>query len=118
MVFNAAVGNVDDHLKNFWMLNTSSGFRLAPAFDLVPDVAERREHALSFQCEYGCPTREILLAVAKEWRVARGQDCVDDVVNAVSKFSVTARKLAVRRGKGLDLITADVRRRLELLRVE
>lgn len=118
MVFNAAVGNVDDHLKNFWMLNTSSGFRLAPAFDLVPDVAERREHTLSFQYEYGCPTREILLAVAKEWRVARGQDCVDDVVHAVSKFSVTARKLAVRRGKGLDLITADVRRRLELLRVE
>ena len=25
MAFNAAVGNVDDHLKNFWMLNTRSG---------------------------------------------------------------------------------------------
>lgn len=116
MAFNAAVGNVDDHLKNFWMLNTSSGYRLAPGFDLVPDVAERREHTLSFQYEYGCPTREILLAVAKEWRVARGQDCVDDVVHAVGKFSMTARKLSVRRGKGLDLISADIRRRVELLR--
>ena len=31
MVFNAAMGNVDDHLKNFCML--------APAFDLVSDLA-------------------------------------------------------------------------------
>ncbi len=116
MAFNAAVGNVDDHLKNFWMLNTPSGYRLAPAFDLVPDVAERREHTLSFQYDYGCPTREILLAIAKEWRVARAKACVDDIVQAVSRFRVTARKLAVRTGKGLDSISADVRRRVELLK--
>src|SRR5262249_38586077 len=41
MVFNAAIGNVDDHLKNFWMLATSAGYRLAPAFDLVPDISGR-----------------------------------------------------------------------------
>ncbi|MGB6487414.1 MAG: type II toxin-antitoxin system HipA family toxin [Steroidobacteraceae bacterium] len=115
MAFNAAVGNVDDHLKNFWMLNTPSGYRLAPAFDLVPDVTERHEHTLSFQYDYGCPTREILLAVAREWRVVRAEDYVDDVIQAVSKFRATAGKLAVRRGKGLDLISADVRRRVELL---
>jgi serine/threonine-protein kinase HipA len=116
MAFNAAIGNVDDHLKNFWMLNTPSGYRLAPAFDLVPDVAERREHTLSFLYDYGCPTREILLAIAKEWRVVRAEDCVNDVVQAVDKFRATARKLAVRRGKGLELISADVRRRVELLK--
>lgn len=115
MAFNAAVGNVDDHLKNFWMLNTSSGYRLAPAFDLVPDVAERREHTLSFQYDYGCPTRERLLAVAKDWRVVRADACVADVVRAAGRFRATARKLAVRPGKGLDLISADVRRRVELL---
>lgn len=116
MAFNAAVGNVDDHLKNFWMLNTRSGFRLAPAFDLVPDITERREHTLSFQYDYACPTREILLAVAKEWQVARAEDYVNDIVEAARKFRVTARKLAVRRGKGLDVISGDVRRRVELLR--
>ena len=115
MAFNAAIGNVDDHLKNFWMLNFPAGYRLAPAFDLVPDIAQRREHTLSFQYDYGCPTREILLAVAKEWQVARAKECVDQVVQAVGKFRVTARKLAVRGGKGLDLISADVRRRVELL---
>jgi len=115
MAFNAAIGNVDDHLKNFWMLNTPSGYRLAPAFDLVPDVAERREHTLSFQYEYGCPTREILLTVAKGWKVARAEQCVDAVVQAVRRFRATARRLGVRRGRGLDLISADMRRRIELL---
>lgn len=115
MTFNAAIGNVDDHLKNFWMLNSPSGYHLAPAFDLVPDIAERREHTLSFQYDYSCPTREILLAVAKEWQVAHANECVDQVVHAARKFRVTARKLAVRGGRGLDLISADVRRRVALL---
>jgi serine/threonine-protein kinase HipA len=115
MAFNAAIGNVDDHLKNFWMVNAPSGYRLAPAFDLVPDVAERGEHTLSFQYGYGCPTREMLLAVGKEWQVARAGDYLDQIVHAVRKFRATARKLAVRGRKGLDLISADVRRRVELL---
>lgn len=115
MAFNAAIGNVDDHLKNFWMLHVPSGYRLAPAFDLVPDMAERREHTLSFQYEYQCPTGEVLVAIAKEWQVARAEDCVAQVVQAVGKFRAMARKLGVRRGKGLDLISADVRRRIEML---
>jgi hypothetical protein len=41
--------NVDDHLKNCWMLALPGGFRLAPAFDLVPDISGRGEHPLSFQ---------------------------------------------------------------------
>ncbi|HEX8757054.1 MAG TPA: HipA domain-containing protein [Steroidobacteraceae bacterium] len=115
MSFNAAIGNVDDHLKNFWMLNTPSGYRLAPAFDLVPDITERREHTLSFQDDYGCPTRETLLAVAKEWQVSGAAECLDEIVQAVRKFRAAATKLAVRGKAGLDLILADVRRRVELL---
>jgi len=70
MVFNAAIGNVDDHLKNFWMLATATGYRLAPAFDLVPDISGRGEHTLAFQFGFGCPTREQLCEVAQHWRVA------------------------------------------------
>jgi hypothetical protein len=35
MTFNAAIGNVDDHLKHFRMLATSSGYRLVGLH--VPD---------------------------------------------------------------------------------
>ena len=36
MLFNAFIGNRDDHLKNFLMLRDEKGWRLSPAFDLVP----------------------------------------------------------------------------------
>jgi len=36
MIFNAFIGNRDDHLKNFLMLRDEEGWRLSPAFDLVP----------------------------------------------------------------------------------
>ena len=48
MVFNVAIGNTDDHLKNFSLLHDDSGFYLSPAYDLLPDIAERREHILHF----------------------------------------------------------------------
>ena len=49
MVFNAVIGNTDDHLKNFWMIyGAGEGWRLSPAFDLVPDIGRRDEHVILF----------------------------------------------------------------------
>ncbi|HSD40128.1 MAG TPA: type II toxin-antitoxin system HipA family toxin [Rhodocyclaceae bacterium] len=36
MVFNITVDNCDDHIKNHGVLRVGAGYRLAPAFDLVP----------------------------------------------------------------------------------
>lgn len=116
MAFNAAIGNVDDHLKNFWMLATPSGYRLAPAFDLVPDLSGRGDHILSFQHGFACPTREALLAVADDWRVANAAGILNQVTVAVGSFTATAKKLRVRAGKTLETVRADIRRRVALIR--
>jgi serine/threonine-protein kinase HipA len=115
MVFNAAIGNVDDHLKNFWMLVTPSGYRLAPAFDLVPDISARGEHTLAFKYRFACPTRSELLEIADEWRVAAAATSIDSVVTAATAFSAIAREIGVRPGKSLHSLAADVDRRLDLL---
>ncbi len=50
MVFNAAVTNNDDHPRNHALLRRAKGWRLSPAYDLVPTPMlslERRELALS-----------------------------------------------------------------------
>jgi serine/threonine-protein kinase HipA len=50
MVFNAAVTNNDDHPRNHGMLRHEDGWRLSPAYDLVPVPAvslERRDLALT-----------------------------------------------------------------------
>lgn len=50
MVFNAAVTNNDDHPRNHALLHRQRGWRLSPAYDLVPTPLvslERRDLALS-----------------------------------------------------------------------
>lgn len=52
-VFNAVIGNTDDHLKNFTLLRRAEGWRLSPAYDLTPDEPLRGEHVLHFgACGY------------------------------------------------------------------
>jgi serine/threonine-protein kinase HipA len=115
MAFNAAIGNVDDHLKNFWMLADDKGYRLAPAFDLVPDISDRGEHTLSFQYGYDCPTRDQLCDVARAWSVPDAVAILDEVVSAVGAFAATARRLKVRGDPALKTVLADIRRRTMLL---
>ena len=47
---NAACGNTDNHLKNHAFLWTPDGWRLAPAYDIVPQP-DRLHHKLAFYIE-------------------------------------------------------------------
>jgi serine/threonine-protein kinase HipA len=115
MVFNAAIGNVDDHLKNFWMLARPDGLRFAPACVLVPDITGRGEHTLAFQQGFACPTRAEIIALAAQWGVARAARIIAEVTRATASFSATARRLQVHHALGVRKISADVRRRTRLL---
>lgn len=63
MVFNALIGNTDDHLKNFTMIHAGDGYRLSPAYDLLPNVSHNAEHVLSFGPASVHPGRETLIAL-------------------------------------------------------
>lgn len=85
MVFNAVVGNTDDHLKNFWMVyDREQGWRLSPAFDLIPDVARRGEHILFFDTGAYYPGRKKLENLGRSWGIRNTQAVVAQVFNAVA----------------------------------
>lgn len=113
MVFNAAVGNVDDHLKNFWMLAKPGGYRLAPAFDLLPDITGRGAHTLSYRSSFACPTNADLMTIADEWNVDDAGKVISQVTKAVRTFAATARKLPLHGGESLEKISADIGGRLK-----
>lgn len=69
MVFNALVGNTDDHLKNFCMLHDDSGYYLSPAYDLLPDTVDRREHVLHFSPEFYYPGQSKLIELGRRARI-------------------------------------------------
>ena len=91
MTFNAAFGNTDDHLKNFWMVHDDAGYRLSEAFDLLPDVGERGEHCLTFQYEYGAPTGAEMRDVARRWGVTNADDSITAVLSSVGRFVAVAQ---------------------------
>ena len=85
MVFNAVIGNTDDHLKNFWMVHErEQGWRLSPAFDLVPDVGRRGEHVLFFDLDARYPGRRALETLGKSWGIRGAEDVVAQVFAAVA----------------------------------
>jgi serine/threonine-protein kinase HipA len=116
MAFNAAIGNTDDHLKNFWMLHDDHGWRLAPAIDLVPDVGERREHALAFLYDHGTPSRSDLAAIAKAWAVKGADDIVDEVLRAARSFPEEAARCGVP-ASNIEEIGRDIEQRIERMKI-
>ena len=88
MVFNAAVTNNDDHPRNHALLRRQNGWRLSPAYDLVPAPVislERRDLALTVG-DYG-RTASIYNLMSRAGRFglsaeeARGQ--IDSIVEVV-----------------------------------
>lgn len=114
MVFNAAFGNTDDHLKNFWMVRYGNGFRLSEAFDLVPDVGERSEHCLAFEYERFAPTRAQLIAAADRWGVPDADAHIDAVLASIDLFAARAEGHAVPQSNIDELATDIARRRARL----
>ena len=48
MLFNRAINNTDDHERNFSFMRHQNGYRLAPAYDLVPSLGLGEYHAAGF----------------------------------------------------------------------
>ena len=85
MVFNAVVSNTDDHLKNFWMVHDhEQGWRLSPAFDLIPDVGQRGEHVLFFDLGAYYPGRKKLETLGRRWGIHHAELVVGQVFAAVA----------------------------------
>ena len=96
MVFNAVVGNTDDHLKNFWMIyDRESGWRLSPAFDLIPDIGRRGEHVLFFDLSAYCPGRKNLEVLGKRWGIQSAESVVAQVFDALRDWKEEFAKVGV-----------------------
>ena len=97
MVFNGAIGNTDDHLKNFCMLQKESGLCLSPVYDVIPDIAGVREHTLSFPMGNGSlpPGRLALKKIGESLNISNAGEIIVDVFSAVSNWKVVFKKYDV-----------------------
>ncbi|MDP2787880.1 MAG: HipA domain-containing protein [Pseudomonadota bacterium] len=110
MVFNALLGNTDDHLKNFWLLHDAAGYRLSPAFDLLPDTGARREHVLLFDLTPLPPSPVELAALGRKWGVSGAAAICQEVEAAVARFAEIAADKHVPATE-INRFTQDIARR-------
>jgi len=115
MVFNSMIGNTDDHLKNFIMLHNDEGWKLSPAFDLVPNIGFNGEHVLRIGYDNRSPDFETLLQEAKHFGLKRrqqAQEVVMEVHEAVSGWSTVFTACNVPE-KDAESIGKDINHRLK-----
>jgi serine/threonine-protein kinase HipA len=96
-VFNALIGNTDDHLKNFAMMRSEQGWHLTQAFDLLPDVNNNREHVLHFGTAGTTPSLDNLPPIGKLFGLSANatQAIIDEVHSAVKGFPAQCEAYAV-----------------------
>ena len=70
VVFNALVGNTDDHLRNHGFIRVATGWQLAPAYDLNPNPA-KRTHALRLDESSDEPDLGAIVNTAPMYRVSK-----------------------------------------------
>ena len=99
VVFNVAVGNRDDHLRNHGFILTPTGWRLAPAFDLNPNV-DKAEHVLNLDESDNRPSLATVIETA-EWYLPskdRGVAIVAEVLGHTRQWRAAAATLGIARG--------------------
>ena len=98
VAFNVAVGNRDDHLRNHGFILTETGWRLAPAFDVNPNI-DRGDHVLNLNEADNRSSLETVIETG-EWYVDskdRAAGIVSEVVRITRSWRERAAKLQIAR---------------------
>lgn len=112
VVFNIAVSNRDDHLRNHGFWWSDEGWRLAPAYDVNPNL-DKETHVLAIDDADTRPSLAVAVASADFYRLtpAIAQRIIDDVTTTVdSRWHGCARALQIPAAE-IELFTTAFRAR-------
>ncbi len=115
-VFNAFLGNTDDHLKNFAMLHNQQGWQMTPTFDLIPNVPHRGEHVLHFGACGHRPTKRGVEGLAKNFGLSskKAIRIISDVASAFANWESIFKRQNVS-DRDIKRLSKDIERRRALL---
>lgn len=102
MVFNIATRNADDHTKNVsFLMDKIGNWSLSPAYDITfsynPGGKRTGAHQMSINGKRGDFTYDDLLFVARSVEIPKPSEIIAEVLDAVSKWPMFARKAGVNQ---------------------
>ena len=96
IVFNIAISNTDDHLRNHGFILNEKGWELSPAYDLNPSI-EKDGLALNIDMDDNALDFELAKSVGEFFRLS--EDEMDTIINEVD--SVVKDWKTVAKGLGI-----------------
>src|SRR5258708_36227009 len=95
---NVAIGNRADHLRNHGFILTSSGWRLAPAFDVNPNI-EKAEHVLNLDESDNRPSLATVVETAEWYSLSkdRGAKIVGEIIEVTRRWRELATRAKIAR---------------------
>lgn len=100
VIFNVAISNRDDHLRNHGFVLSPDGWRLSPAFDLNPNI-DKAEHVLNLDMGDNRPSLESVITTAPYYELSTDQAAliVDEVLKVTRQWEDVAKHLTLPRGE-------------------
>lgn len=96
-LFNRMINNTDDHSRNFSLIHRGDGYRLSPAYDLVPNLALGEYHAAGFGYEPRPPNPSEVPGLGKVFGLSKPwmRRCAEEVLNALAGWPGLAEEAGV-----------------------
>ena len=100
MVFNIAISNTDDHLRNHGFIIINNTWRLSPAFDVNPST-DKDELALNIDDTSGMLDFDLAMNVCEYFRLnsKEAKSILTQVKKAVSNWDKIAKQLGIYRSE-------------------
>jgi len=98
IIFNLMISNTDDHLRNHGFLLNSSGWRLAPAYDLNPSI-EKDHLALNIDTENNALDLDLARSVGEYFHLNQVEQevIIKEVKSACINWREVADELSISR---------------------
>ncbi|MGM0746219.1 MAG: type II toxin-antitoxin system HipA family toxin [Bacteroidota bacterium] len=96
IVFNIAISNTDDHMRNHGFIISDEGWRLSPAYDINPSI-DRKGLALNIDLELNALDFDLARSVGEYFNINnKDMDTImKEVLEAVSKWEKLAANFGI-----------------------
>lgn len=100
IIFNIAVSNTDDHLRNHGFLLSDEGWQLSPAYDINPSI-DKDGLALNIDMDNNDLDFDLAKSVGEYFRLNEQQmnTIIDEVLASVKKWEIVAKEIGISRSE-------------------
>lgn len=96
IIFNIAISNTDDHLRNHGFILTEKGWVLSPAYDINPSI-EKDGLALNIDMDNNALDYDLAISVGEFFRLGNSQmdRIIEEVIVAVKNWHKVAKVIGI-----------------------